>query len=167
MAVGAAATLYHATSGSARRLARKIDYWTIAYSSSALVKSVYADRCACGASCWVQRGGCRRAECWRDCWVGGRRLKHDFPWQRDPPAPPRPMPTHPLPAAPTCCSPGMRRAASLSLLAVPFRPFAVSCANALLMQAEFVRQAVKHKVGRRWWQCGWQWWMVVGNWPLS
>lgn len=77
------------------------------------------------------------------------------------------MPTHPLPAAPTCCSPGMRRAASLSLLAVPFRPFAVSCANALLMQAEFVRQAVKHKVGRRWWQCGWQWWMVVGNWPLS
>lgn len=39
----------------------------------------------------------------------------------------------------------MRRAASLSLLAVPFRPFAVSCANAALMQTEFARQAARHK----------------------
>ncbi|PRW50907.1 hypothetical protein C2E21_5382 [Chlorella sorokiniana] len=88
MAVGAAATLYHATSGRARRIARKIDYWTIAISSAAMVKSVYAD------------------------------------------------------------SPGVRRVANLSLLAVPFRPFAVSTANALLMQTEFARQAVAHKAVR-------------------
>ena len=50
MAVGAAATLYHATSGRARRIARKIDYWTIAVSSAAMVKSVYADRCVGGIS---------------------------------------------------------------------------------------------------------------------
>lgn len=43
-AVGAAACAYHATSGRARRIARKVDYWTIALSSSALVKSIYADR---------------------------------------------------------------------------------------------------------------------------
>lgn len=85
MAVGAAATLYHATSGRTRQIARKIDYWTIAVSSVAMVKSVYAD------------------------------------------------------------SPGVRRAANLSLLAVPFRPFAVSTSNALLMQTEFARQAVQHK----------------------
>lgn len=48
MAVGAAATLYHATSGRARRIARKIDYWTIAVSSAVMVKSVYADRCVGG-----------------------------------------------------------------------------------------------------------------------
>ena len=48
MAVGAAATLYHATSGRARRIARKVDYWTIAVSSAAMVKSVYADRCVGG-----------------------------------------------------------------------------------------------------------------------
>lgn len=88
MAVGAAATLYHATSGRARRIARKVDYWTIAVSSAAMVKSVYAD------------------------------------------------------------SPGVRRAANLSLLAVPFRPFLVSTAGALLVQAEFVRQAVTHKAVR-------------------
>lgn len=36
-AVGVAASLYHGSWGSARRLARKVDYWTIAYTSSAMV----------------------------------------------------------------------------------------------------------------------------------
>lgn len=62
MAVGAAATLYHATSGRARRIARKIDYWTIAVSSAAMVKSVYADRCVGGISMAV--GGCVGIEQW-------------------------------------------------------------------------------------------------------
>lgn len=52
-----------------------------------------------------------------------------------------------LPYYPCPCSPGVRRAANLSLLAVPFRPFLVSTAGALLVQTEFVRQAVTHKVG--------------------
>lgn len=62
-------------------------------------------------------------------------------------APPRiTNPRIPAPAT-LPCSPGMRRAANLSLLAVPFRPFAVSSANLLLTQAEFARQAMTHKVG--------------------
>lgn len=44
-------------------------------------------------------------------------------------------------------SPAVRRAANLSLLAVPFKPFAVSAGNALVMQAEFARQATHSKVG--------------------
>lgn len=86
VAVGAAATLYHATSGNARRWARKLDYWTIAASSAALTRTVYAD------------------------------------------------------------SPRMRRAAALSLLAAPFRPFAVSSVNAVAMQVEFARAASAHEV---------------------
>lgn len=42
LAVGAAATLYHASSGSFRPIARKIDYWTIAVSSTYMVKATVA-----------------------------------------------------------------------------------------------------------------------------
>ena len=48
IAVGAAATLYHASSGRARRLARKVDYWTIAYSSTAMVGAGGSN-----AGCWL------------------------------------------------------------------------------------------------------------------
>lgn len=85
MAVGLAATLYHASSGAARRWARKLDYWTIAYTSSAMVKCLFADSAAA------------------------------------------------------------QRAATASLAAVPFRPFAVSAAHALVMQTEFARQASHSK----------------------
>ncbi|EFN56739.1 hypothetical protein CHLNCDRAFT_144168 [Chlorella variabilis] len=87
-AVGVAATAYHAASGRARRIARKVDYWTIAYTSTAMVKALFADSC------------------------------------------------------------GVRRAANLSLLALPFRPFHVSAANTLIMQAEFARQAAGNKAVR-------------------
>lgn len=65
MAVGVAATLYHATSGTARRWARKVDYWTIAYTSSAMVRlqSCVTVACPChtckvqhGQAVWVGRG---------------------------------------------------------------------------------------------------------------
>lgn len=81
MAVGVAATVYHASSGRVRRWARKLDYYTIAYTSSTMLKCLYPD------------------------------------------------------------SPGVRRAANLSLLAVPFKPFAVSTAHTLVMQTEFARTA--------------------------
>jgi hypothetical protein len=45
-------------------------------------------------------------------------------------------------------TPGARRAANMSLLALPFRPFAVSAGHALVMQAEFARQATQHKAVR-------------------
>jgi len=57
-------------------------------------------------------------------------------------------------------SPSVRRAANLSLAAVPFKPFAVSLGNALVMQAEFARQARHSKVCRRT-ALGGQW--VVGR----
>jgi hypothetical protein len=44
MAVGAAATAYHASSGRSRKVLRKLDYWTIAASSSAMMKALWADR---------------------------------------------------------------------------------------------------------------------------
>lgn len=44
VAVGAAATLYHASSGRARRFTRKLDYWTIAYTSSAMVSAWHIER---------------------------------------------------------------------------------------------------------------------------
>lgn len=85
LAVGAAATLYHASSGKLRRICRKLDYWTIAVSSASMVKALYPEN----------------------------------PW--------------------------LRRSISASLLAVPFKPFAVSAAHTLVMQAEFARQAAAHK----------------------
>ena len=36
LCVGLVATLYHGSSGACRRVARKLDYWTIAYSSNCL-----------------------------------------------------------------------------------------------------------------------------------
>lgn len=74
MAVGAAATLYHATSGRTRQIARKIDYWTIAVSSVAMVKSVYADRCARAGGGWVL---CSGGLGWFQ--VGGRGCKQSQP----------------------------------------------------------------------------------------
>jgi hypothetical protein len=44
MAVGAAATAYHASSGKSRKVLRKLDYWTIAASSSTMMKALWADR---------------------------------------------------------------------------------------------------------------------------
>lgn len=44
IAVGAAATAYHASSGKSRKVLRKLDYWTIAASSSAMMKALWADR---------------------------------------------------------------------------------------------------------------------------
>lgn len=85
LAVGAAATLYHASSGKLRRICRKLDYWTIAVSSASMVKALHPNN----------------------------------PW--------------------------IRRSISASLLAVPFKPFAVSAAHTLVMQAEFARQAAAHK----------------------
>ena len=38
--VGATATAYHAASGSARGIARKLDYWMISFSSVALVSTL-------------------------------------------------------------------------------------------------------------------------------
>ena len=84
LAVGAAATLYHASSGKLRRICRKLDYWTIAVSSASMVKALYPEK----------------------------------PW--------------------------LRRSISASLLAVPFKPFAVSAAHTLAMQVEFARQASAH-----------------------
>lgn len=56
----------------------------------------------------------------------------------------------PLPPAQVKClfadSAAARRAANVSLAAVPFRPFAVSAAHALVMQGEFARQAAHSKV---------------------
>ena len=89
MAVGAAATLYHASSGKFRPIARKIDYWTIAASSASMLKAIYPSK----------------------------------PW--------------------------LRRSASASMLAIPFKPFLVSTANTMAMQAEFIRQASAHKGMRR------------------
>lgn len=43
MAVGAAATAYHASSGESRKVLRKLDYWTIAASSAAMMKALWAD----------------------------------------------------------------------------------------------------------------------------
>jgi hypothetical protein len=42
-AVGVSASLYHASSGAARPLARKLDYWTIAASSAALLRALWPD----------------------------------------------------------------------------------------------------------------------------
>ena len=44
-------------------------------------------------------------------------------------------------------SPAACRAANLSLLAVPFRPFATSLGHAGAMQTEFARQAAHSEVG--------------------
>ena len=44
LAVGAAATLYHATSGRLRRLCRKLDYWTIAASSTSMSKAIFQQK---------------------------------------------------------------------------------------------------------------------------
>lgn len=85
LAVGAAATLYHASSGRIRRIARKLDYWTIAAASASMVKALHPHN----------------------------------PW--------------------------LRRSVSASLLAVPFKPFAVSAAHTFAMQAEFARQAAAHE----------------------
>jgi hypothetical protein len=85
LAVGAAATLYHASSGKLRRIARKLDYWTIAASSTCMMKALFPEK----------------------------------PW--------------------------IRRSLSASLLAVPFKPFVISTAHTVAMQAEFARQAVEHK----------------------
>jgi hypothetical protein len=85
LAVGAAATLYHASSGKLRRVARKLDYWTIAASSTCMMKALFPEK----------------------------------PW--------------------------IRRSLSASLLAVPFKPFHISTAHTLAMQAEFARQAVEHE----------------------
>lgn len=49
IAVGAAAALYHASTGSFRRLTRKLDYWTISYSSTQMTKALHPD------SAWAQR----------------------------------------------------------------------------------------------------------------
>ncbi|KAG7667158.1 hypothetical protein NADE_003044 [Nannochloris sp. 'desiccata'] len=88
LAVGAAATLYHASSGKLRRIARKLDYWTIAASSTCMMKALFPEK----------------------------------PW--------------------------IRRSLSASLLAVPFKPFAISTAHTVAMQAEFARQAVEHEYMR-------------------
>jgi hypothetical protein len=85
LAVGAAATLYHASSGKLRRIARKLDYWTIAASSTCMIKALFPEN----------------------------------PW--------------------------IRRSLSTSLVAVPFKPFVISTANTVAMQAEFARQAVQHE----------------------
>ena len=85
IAVGAAATLYHASSGKLRRVARKLDYWTIAASSTCMMKALFPET----------------------------------PW--------------------------IRRSLSASLLAVPFKPFVISTAHTVVMQAEFARQAATHK----------------------
>jgi hypothetical protein len=82
--VGAAATLYHGSSGRMRRILRKADYWAISVSSTAMIHALFPHpRWVCGA------------------------LK-------------------------------------ASLLAVPFKPFVLSTAHTLAMQAEFARQAASH-----------------------
>jgi len=85
LAIGTAATLYHSSSGKLRRIARKLDYWTIAASSTCMMKALFPEK----------------------------------PW--------------------------IRRSLSASLIAVPFKPFVISTANTVAMQAEFARQAVEHK----------------------
>ncbi|GAB4818340.1 hypothetical protein N2152v2_005386 [Parachlorella kessleri] len=49
VAVGLTAAIYHASTGSFRKIARKADYWTIAYSASQMVKALYPD------NSWVSR----------------------------------------------------------------------------------------------------------------
>lgn len=44
VAVGATAAIYHASSGKAREVTRKADYWCIAATSVAMVKTLFADR---------------------------------------------------------------------------------------------------------------------------
>jgi hypothetical protein len=156
-AVGVAATLYHASSGAARRLARKADYWTIAYTSSAMVRpSPTPISLQLFAFCfYFGMGGTPLCVC-----CGGHVCVYAsaparlLALLRDPACPPGcalpPTPSSPVQTkALFADSPPLRRAASLSLLAVPFRPFAVSTANTVLMQAEFARQAAAHKAVRR------------------
>jgi hypothetical protein len=50
MAVGAVAAAYHASSGRLRRVMRKLDYYTIAYHTSAMAKAVLPDS-------WAARRG--------------------------------------------------------------------------------------------------------------
>jgi len=50
IAVGAAATAYHSTSGRTRRLMRKLDYYSIAASSSFMLKALWPERR------WVRHG---------------------------------------------------------------------------------------------------------------
>lgn len=83
--VGVSATLYHASQGSFRRFARKLDYYTISVAAARMVRSL---------------------------WPENDRVKH------------------------------MLRS---SMLAVPFKPFLLSTACTLAMQAEFVHQGIKHE----------------------
>lgn len=83
IAVGAAATLYHASSGKVRSVLRKADYWTISMASTCMLRALF--------------------------------------------------PQHP------------RWIQVASFTAIPFRPFAMSTAYTLAMQAEFARQAMAHK----------------------
>lgn len=68
MAVGLAATLYHASSGAARRWARKLDYWTIAYTSSAMVGGPGAEPAALWPAGSRRAGGCTGVQVG---WSGG------------------------------------------------------------------------------------------------
>lgn len=151
MAVGVAATLYHASSGAARRWARKLDYWAIAYTSStmvgwpgACVRRLHSDHPTVAAldGCGSWGGHVRAYSGW---WVHPSVCSV-------PAAPALPPPPQRLPLQIKCLFPdsgAARRAATASLAAVPFRPFAVSAAHALVMQGEFARQASRSKVRRR------------------
>ena len=83
IAVGAAATLYHASSGKMRKILRKADYWTISVSSTAMMRAVCPKQPR-----WIQIA---------------------------------------------------------SIAAIPFKPFMLSTAYTLAMQAEFARQALMYK----------------------
>jgi len=86
--VGVSATLYHASQGSFRRLTRKLDYYTISFAASRMIRSL---------------------------WPENNSLKHIL---------------------------------RSSMVAVPFKPFLLSTACTLAMQAEFVHQGMKYEAVR-------------------